>query len=160
MKRDGQEPAEYSPLKDNIIKMDIGGTADNSGANKGFRKWLPDSKVKWGIVIFMAIVLCAVITVVTVLVLKVDYDSSRLVKIWPRPEMPEHIIRFEHGSDGSNHLEDMNKVCYFDIQPFMRGCSHANNYGYDIGMPCVFLEFNNITGWVPEPYSPEELQNT
>ncbi|GIY43193.1 hypothetical protein CDAR_321181 [Caerostris darwini] len=25
-------------------------------------------------------------------------------------------------------------------------------------MPCVFLEFNNITGWVPEPYSPEELQ--
>ncbi|GIY43194.1 hypothetical protein CDAR_321191 [Caerostris darwini] len=35
------------------------------------------------------------------LVLKVDYDSSRLVKIWPRPEMPEHIIHFEHGSDPS-----------------------------------------------------------
>lgn len=40
----------------------------------------------------------------------------------------------------------------------MRECSKSMNYGYDEGKPCVFLEFNNITDWIPEPYTSRELE--
>lgn len=51
------------------------------------------------------------------------------------------------------------KICRFDIRPLMRECSKSMNYGYDEGKPCVFLEFNNITNWVPETYTARELEN-
>ncbi|GIY43196.1 hypothetical protein CDAR_321211 [Caerostris darwini] len=188
---DPDADVEDVPLKGNVTNMEIDSTAlsgeNSSSANKGARQWLTGPRRKWLIAILVAIILLTVIVVSTLLALKGDYDSTRLVKIWPRPDKAQNLIYFMHGADGSwrqltkqldeffipyqsyayrsedviicgDKNQDMNKVCYFDIQPFMQGCSHANNYGYDIGMPCVFLEFNNISGWVPEPYSPEELQ--
>ncbi|PRD23643.1 UNVERIFIED_CONTAM: nrv2 [Trichonephila clavipes] len=59
---------------------------------------------------------------------------------------------------GSQTMEE-NKVCKFDIRPLMLECSKSMNYGYDQGKPCVFLEFNNISDWVPEPYTARELEN-
>ncbi|XP_054710780.1 sodium/potassium-transporting ATPase subunit beta-1-like [Uloborus diversus] len=60
---------------------------------------------------------------------------------------------------GNSPLLQGDKVCKFDIKPLMLECSKAMNYGYDTGKPCVFLEFNNISEWIPEPYSSRELEN-
>ncbi|XP_035215837.1 sodium/potassium-transporting ATPase subunit beta-like [Stegodyphus dumicola] len=60
---------------------------------------------------------------------------------------------------GSSPIMQEDKVCKFNVAPIMVECSKDENFGYDKGKPCVFLEFNNITDWIPEPYTARELEN-
>ncbi|CAL1289909.1 unnamed protein product [Larinioides sclopetarius] len=90
-------------------------------------------------------------------------------RVWPEltKQLDELLSRYSSTADRSRNvvecfggvqIED-NKVCKFDIRPLMLECSKSMNYGYDQGKPCIFLEFNNITDWVPEPYTARELEN-
>ena len=46
--------------------------------------------------------------------------------------------------------------CFFDVSQISPECIKPN-YGYDTGSPCVFLQFNNITNWIPELYTKDDL---
>ena len=46
--------------------------------------------------------------------------------------------------------------CLFDIRTIAPECTKGD-YGYATGTPCVFLQFNNISGWTPELYTDEDF---
>ena len=48
------------------------------------------------------------------------------------------------------------QVCFFDIRAIDEACTRGD-YGYATGQPCIFIQFNNISGWRPEPFTPEEI---
>lgn len=92
-------------------------------------------------------------------------------RVWPdlTKQLDELLSRYNPSANRSKKVIECfgnspppiqeDKVCKFDIRPLMLECSKTMNYGYDKGKPCVFLEFNNITGWVPDTYTARELEN-
>lgn len=48
------------------------------------------------------------------------------------------------------------KVCFFDVNTIAPQCTNAQDFGYKRRSPCVFIQFANVTGWDPEPLSPQE----
>lgn len=48
-------------------------------------------------------------------------------------------------------------VCPFDLDSISKVCSRSNNFGYDVGKPCVLIKINRIYGWLPEPYRNDSL---
>jgi sodium/potassium-transporting ATPase subunit beta len=52
------------------------------------------------------------------------------------------------------------KFCPFNYKDLFQDrndrCSSSNNYGYDLGTPCILVKLNRIYGWVPKPYTKEE----
>jgi hypothetical protein len=46
-------------------------------------------------------------------------------------------------------------VCFFDIRAIDPECLRPD-FGYSSGKPCVFVVFNNITGWEPEAFKTKE----
>lgn len=48
------------------------------------------------------------------------------------------------------------KTCFFDVSTVAPQCTAAEDFGYPRQSPCVFIQFANVTGWVPEPLSPQE----
>lgn len=51
---------------------------------------------------------------------------------------------------------DFRKVCFFDINTVAPQCTNAQDFGYKRRSPCVFIQFANVTGWNPEPLTPQE----
>ncbi|XP_076316584.1 sodium/potassium-transporting ATPase subunit beta-like [Tachypleus tridentatus] len=51
-------------------------------------------------------------------------------------------------------------ACLFDISQISPDCRVSNFFGYRDGSPCIFLQFPNITGWEPQPYSTRDLELT
>ncbi|GIX98023.1 hypothetical protein CDAR_297651 [Caerostris darwini] len=45
------------------------------------------------------------------------------------------------------------QVCQFVLENLGNNCTYSNNYGYDLGEPCVLLKINRIFGWRPVPYN-------
>ncbi|CAG2115804.1 unnamed protein product, partial [Medioppia subpectinata] len=46
--------------------------------------------------------------------------------------------------------------CLFDIRMISEQC-RSGDYGYATGQPCVFIQFNNITGWKPDLYTMNDI---
>lgn len=46
---------------------------------------------------------------------------------------------------------NFNVSCYFNADEAFSLCPKRDNYGYSEGSPCVFLKFNNVKNWMPEP---------
>jgi sodium/potassium-transporting ATPase subunit beta len=55
-----------------------------------------------------------------------------------------------NGKDSNN--DETDQACRFDVSQFAADCSSSNNYGYDIGKPCVSLSLNRLIGWMPVAY--------
>jgi sodium/potassium-transporting ATPase subunit beta len=51
-----------------------------------------------------------------------------------------------------------NTVCLFNIRNIDPDCL-KDNFGYDAGTPCIFIQFNNISDWVPEPYTATDYES-
>lgn len=48
---------------------------------------------------------------------------------------------------------EKDKVCEFDIKELgTEFCTKEQNFGYEIGKPCVLIKLNKIFGWKPELY--------
>lgn len=47
-------------------------------------------------------------------------------------------------------------VCLHDIRAIDEQCTKGD-FGYANGSPCIFIQFNNITGWRPEAYTDEDF---
>ncbi|GBN41707.1 Sodium/potassium-transporting ATPase subunit beta [Araneus ventricosus] len=58
-----------------------------------------------------------------------------------------------------DHFEG-NRVCQFDLESLGNDCTYANNFGYDLGTPCVLLKINRIYGWKHVPYSNDSFPPT
>lgn len=57
----------------------------------------------------------------------------------------------------SERRPDHGKVCFFDVNAIAPQCTEAEDFGYRRSSPCVFIQFANVTGWEPEPLSPQEV---
>jgi len=55
------------------------------------------------------------------------------------------------------------KYCPFNYKDLFQNrdekCSSNNKYGYDLGSPCILVKLNRIYGWVPQPYTVDDLTN-
>ncbi|XP_015911861.1 sodium/potassium-transporting ATPase subunit beta [Parasteatoda tepidariorum] len=67
----------------------------------------------------------------------------------------EHV----RSCDFSSHYPEPH-VCNFHLEDISQFCSKANNFGFDVGRPCILLKINRIYGWKPEPYSNFSLPAT
>jgi hypothetical protein len=67
---------------------------------------------------------------------------------------PDYVLRTKNTSEcfsGAKPASE-NSVCFFDIRTIDQDCIKPD-FGYDTGSPCIFIQFNNISGWKPEFYS-------
>ncbi|XP_054167730.1 sodium/potassium-transporting ATPase subunit beta-like [Oppia nitens] len=56
-------------------------------------------------------------------------------------------------TDGHHHQRTT--ACFFDLKTIAKECSRGD-FGYSMGTPCVFIQFNNISNWLPELYTDED----
>lgn len=91
-------------------------------------------------------------------------------KVWP--ELAEQMQTFVNGYNPDVVLRTRNvsecypgaqissesMACFYDIRTIDPECL-KDDFGYAIGKPCVFIQFNNITGWTPEFYSDSDFDN-
>jgi len=47
--------------------------------------------------------------------------------------------------------------CYFDLKALGHKCLREDNFGYHKRSPCVLLALNTESGWVPEPYTKDDV---
>ncbi|KAK2705623.1 sodium/potassium-transporting ATPase subunit beta isoform X2 [Artemia franciscana] len=45
------------------------------------------------------------------------------------------------------------KACNFNVELLGDHCTKENNFGYELGKPCVLIKLNKIFGWRPEVYN-------
>lgn len=50
-------------------------------------------------------------------------------------------------------------TCLFDISEITKECSKESYYGYPTGTPCIFIQFNHVANFTPEPFTKDDLQN-
>ena len=63
---------------------------------------------------------------------------------------PEYENRFQTGENyidcqKGKRVDEMNKVCRFDIDTLGEKCTWQQEYGYDEGQPCVVLKLNKVS---------------
>lgn len=73
-----------------------------------------------------------------------EYNSTRLF-------FKDRISHVQMDCNDLTVTANYNRSCYFNADEAFSLCSKRDNYGYSEGSPCVFLKFNNIKGWMPEP---------
>ncbi|XP_076311330.1 sodium/potassium-transporting ATPase subunit beta-like isoform X1 [Tachypleus tridentatus] len=47
--------------------------------------------------------------------------------------------------------------CRFNLNSIDKSCSSSQNFGYDVGHPCVLIKINRIFDWEPKPYDSDSL---
>lgn len=68
--------------------------------------------------------------------------------------LPDVLARRLKMDCNDYHKSDYNSSCYFNAEDIFNMCGYPSenqNYGYEEGSPCVFLQFNHVPNWVPEP---------
>lgn len=93
-------------------------------------------------------------------------DSQNTWKHWV-DDLSEYLTDYQRQAANREHLRhcdfthpldpDENKTCVFSLESIASNCSAANNFGYDLGQPCILLKLNRTLGWVPEPYEDGSL---
>jgi len=68
-----------------------------------------------------------------------DYEPGR--------QQGEHFY-----SCSFDRVHDKPHVCPFTLEHLGSDCTKANNFGYDVGRPCMLLKINRIYDWKPIPY--------
>jgi hypothetical protein len=89
-------------------------------------------------------------------------------RVWP--ELTKQMEQFINGYNPDYALRTKNvsecfpgvkppsedSVCFYDIRTIDPDCIKPD-FGYDTGSPCIFIQFNNITGWKPEFYTENDF---
>lgn len=60
---------------------------------------------------------------------------------------------FVRSCDFETDYEGQDVVCKFVVESLGNTCTTSNNFGYDVGHPCIVIKLNRIYGWKPEGYS-------
>lgn len=82
----------------------------------------------------------------------VDSLEKYLEAYEPGRQQGEHLL-----SCTFDRIYDKPHVCPFTLEQLGSTCTRANNFGYDVGKPCMLLKINRIYDWVPVPYHNESL---
>ncbi|XP_071838205.1 sodium/potassium-transporting ATPase subunit beta-1-like [Apostichopus japonicus] len=79
--------------------------------------------------------------------------TGPLQKIWDDLD-PEKQTDLQSCPDTPNE-GDKQRFCKYDRTQLGENCKPPH-FGYDKGMPCIYVNLNKVWGWIPEPYSGEE----
>ena len=60
---------------------------------------------------------------------------------------PENASLCYYNGQNTSAMPD-ETVCLFDLNTIAKECLQPD-YGYMAGRPCIYIVFNNISGWVP-----------
>lgn len=80
---------------------------------------------------------------------KLTGQLSQLVSAYD----PDRYQRNPNVSECFGRRPERGRVCFFDVRTVAPECTAPLDFGYKEGSPCIFLQFANLRGWEPAPFT-------